>query len=112
MLKRFFPGLLLLMCGGACYAQATGTISGIVADKSGAVVPDASIIITNQGTNQIRKVSADETGKFTVTFLPVGIYSVSADKGGFATSLHKDIQLQANTTVQADMLLEVKGAVE
>ena len=100
------------MYAAICYGQATSTISGTVTDKSGAVVPDAAITITNQGTNQVRKVVADETGKYTVTFLPVGIYSVSAEKTGFATSVRKDIELQANSTVQSDLQLEIRGTSE
>src|SRR4051794_11407880 len=110
MLKLLIAAIL--SCAAVCFGQATGTISGTVADTSGAVVPDAAIVITNQGTNQVRKVVADDSGKFTVTFLPVGIYSVTAEKAGFATSLHKDIELQANTTVQSDMQLEIRGTTE
>src|SRR6478672_9396111 len=101
MRKLFIAVMLILSCAAACFGQVTGTISGTVVDKSGSVVPAAAIVITNQGTNQVRKVVADESGKYTVTFLPVGIYSVAAEKAGFAVSIHKDIELQANTTVQS-----------
>src|SRR4051812_33916353 len=82
---------LLLLFPLLSFAQATSTITGTVADGSGAVVPDALIVVINQQTNQVRRVVADGGGKYTVTFLPVGVYTVVADRAGFATSLHKDI---------------------
>ena len=53
-----------------CFGQATGTIAGSVMDRSGAVIPAASVTVTNQETNQVRETKADDTGKFTLTFLP------------------------------------------
>ncbi|MDQ6700485.1 MAG: carboxypeptidase regulatory-like domain-containing protein [Acidobacteriota bacterium] len=60
----------------------------------------------------MRKVTADDTGKYTVTFLPVGPYTVTIEKPGFAASVRKDLILQANTTVQADAQLEITGVTE
>ena len=81
-------------------------------DRSGAVIPTATVIVTNQDTNQVREAKADDTGKFTLTFLPVGTYTVRADKEGFGSSIRKDVLLQANTTVQTDAQLEVRSTSE
>jgi hypothetical protein len=61
------------------WAQATGTIDGTVYDKSGAVVPGAQITVTNVNTNLARRVHSDGAGKYTVPFLPVGVYKVLAE---------------------------------
>ena len=87
----------------AASGQATGTIDGSsVYDPSGALVPAGVVTATNQGTNQSRQVVADNTGKFTFTFLPVGSYTAVVAKDGFSKSTTTDIVLQANTTVQVN----------
>src|SRR6266576_3569592 len=53
-----------------------GRISGTVKDKSEAVVPNASVTITNAATNLSRTTSTDDNGFYTVTNLPVGTYAI------------------------------------
>ncbi|HYI93697.1 MAG TPA: carboxypeptidase-like regulatory domain-containing protein, partial [Bryobacteraceae bacterium] len=112
MYSRILVFSFLLASISQCFGQATGTITGSVTDRSGAVIPAASVIVTNQETNQVRDTTADDTGKFTLTFLPVGTYSVRVDKEGFGSSVRKDVLLQVNTTVQTDAQLEVRSTSE
>ena len=56
-------------------SASTGAISGIVQDKSGAVIPGASVKLTNIGTGTARTVATDGTGSFTFSLLPPGDYS-------------------------------------
>ena len=112
MYSRLLVFSFLVASISQCFGQATGTITGSVTDRSGAVIPAASVIVTNQETNQVRQTTADDTGKFTLTFLPVGTYSVRVDKEGFGSSVRKDVLLQANTTVQTDAQLEVRSTTE
>ena len=94
------------------FGQASGTITGTVFDKTGAVVPQAHVIITNAGTNQQRRLEADDAGQFVVNFLPVGTYDVLVEKEGFASNLRKRTELQVNTTVQLTFELDVRSNVE
>ena len=103
---------LTLLFANVVFGQASGTIDGTVYDPSGALVPGAVVTATNQGTNQTRRVVADETGQFTFTFLPVGSYTVVVDKDGFARSTTKDIVLQVSTTVQVNAQLSVTRSAE
>ena len=50
-------------------AQNFGEITGTVADQSGAVVAGASVIITNAATNQVRRLSTNDTGNYAMPFL-------------------------------------------
>src|SRR5262249_6410139 len=62
-------------------AQATeGSILGSVRDSSGAAVLGAAVTVTNVRTNAIRKSESNESGEYVVTNLPVGFYTVSAEK--------------------------------
>ena len=70
-------------------AQAQyGTITGTVTDPSGAVVPGAKVVLTNQATSETRTTSTDASGLFSFTTVPHGTYSVTVTHHGFE-SLHK-----------------------
>ena len=59
------------------HAQVTtATFFGLVHDTSGAVVPGATVIATNQGTGVPREAVTDERGEFTLSALPNGTYSI------------------------------------
>ena len=113
ILSRIAPLLMLWLCAAAtAWAQATGTIDGTVFDKSGAVVPGAAVTVTNVNTNLVRRVKSDGAGKYTITFLPVGVYNVLVEKEGFAGSLQKDVELQVNTTVQVNAEMNIRSSTE
>ena len=77
--------LATLAMAVAMFGQATGTIHGTISDSSGAVVPGVAVTITNAGTNASRMVVADESGHYVAPLLPVGVYSVTVERPGFAT---------------------------
>lgn len=61
----------------------SGSIRGNVQDQTGAVVPSATITITNTGTGAVRTVTSDAQGDFSVPSLVRGIYTASISAGGF-----------------------------
>ena len=82
-MKTFATTSKLLLLGAmlstAAFAQSpTGSIEGVVADSSGAVIPNAKITITNVATNETKTVSTDREGRFEAPLLPPGTYSVQA----------------------------------
>ena len=59
------------------FAQSnTGSITGVVTDPNGAVVPSITVTITNQGTNETRTVTTDSQGRYDVPSISTGIYSI------------------------------------
>jgi len=101
---------VLLLSAVSLFAQATGTISGTVRDATGAVIPAASVTVTNTGTNQSRTAPSDPAGQYVFPLLPVGAYQVRVEAQGFTPFLQQGIRLQANTQVQADAVLQVASA--
>src|SRR5439155_9374526 len=77
--------LLLMVCGSlAIHAQTNfGRISGIIKDTNGGALPNANVTVTDLGNNLVRTATADSDGFYTVTNLPVGSYSVAAERTGF-----------------------------
>src|SRR5947207_1586582 len=87
--KRIWVLLGLMICVMA-YSGVTvqgqtifGRISGTVKDKTGAVVPNASVTVTNAATNLARTAITDDNGFYTVTNLPVGTYAILVEMKGF-----------------------------
>ncbi|HZU08474.1 MAG TPA: carboxypeptidase regulatory-like domain-containing protein [Pseudacidobacterium sp.] len=65
--------------------QLTGTISGIVYDQSGAVVPNAAIELRNQSSGDLRVSKSNNAGVFTITAVPPGTYTITISATGFTT---------------------------
>jgi hypothetical protein len=92
--------LVLLGSGMALSAQvATGTITGVVEDPTGAVVAGASVTATHQATQERRKVTANERGEFNIPFARIGEWSVTAEMSGFTPSTIPGIGLRVDQTV-------------
>jgi len=89
----------------------TGSISGLVKDESGAVVPNANVVVTNTGTGVRRTVPSDAGGRYHVPGLDAGMYQVEAQAPGFQTSVRTGIQLTVGRDLEIEMLLRL-GQVE
>ncbi len=102
----------VVITGAALWADVTGTITGVVTDPSGAVVPRAEIVATNVGTNAQFHASSDEIGVYFLRALPVGVYNLSATLRGFKKFETKDVRLQVNEVVRVDVPLAVGETAE
>ncbi len=101
------PLLALLAAGTpALYAQVDqGTITGTVTDSSGAVIPGATVTLTNTDTNLIlvRKSSGD--GVYTFTPIKVGHYKVQVDATGFKTTVREDLHVDVSQNLGVNVIL-------
>jgi hypothetical protein len=92
------------------FGQAvTATLVGMVSDKTGAAVGYAKVTIVEQQTGATLTEPANGSGNYEFTFLPPGIYTVSARSAGFQIGVTKNVQVPVNTTVRVDIAL-VPGA--
>jgi hypothetical protein len=105
------PIILLFLFATLAFAQqGRGTIFGTVTDATGAVVPGASIIVTNKATNVETTTVTNDSGYYTVPSLMVGSYTVAATKEGFKKRLQTGLTLEVDQKAQVDLVLET-GAV-
>ena len=113
---RFIVGvvfLLLLLLGRGSFGQggATGAISGVVEDSSGATIANAQVQMIDARTEQVaRNVVSGLDGTFVVTLLPPGTYSVVVNKAGFAEAKSLGIEVRVTETTKITIPLK-PGAV-
>lgn len=105
--------LLLTFLAGASHGQTSrGTLTGIVTDKSGAVVTKATVTITQEGTNLKRQTTTNEAGVYRFDAVDLGTYSVAVNAPGFRTSDTTGVEIQAAHTTNIDVHLEVGATSE
>jgi hypothetical protein len=89
-----------------------GTITGTVSDTTKAVIPGATITATNTQTTAKYETVSTETGNFTLTQLPGGVYELTVELPGFKKYVRQGVTVLAATTVRIDATLEVGAATE
>ena len=96
----------LLFCSPASAQQETATITGIVRDASGAVVPKATVTVTNVQTNISVKTETDGEGAYVIPSLRPGRYFIAAESAGFQKTLRTGITLQVAQVARVDIALQ------
>lgn len=95
----------------AVFAQSnTGTITGQVSDSTGAVIPNATVTVTNVGTNESRTMQTNDTGFYQAASLSTGVYKVSAVANGFQESSVSNARLAVGDRLRVDVTLSVEGS--
>ncbi len=103
-----FSLVLLLSVAQPLQADVTGVILGTVTDPSGAVVPDAKVVLRKADTGLTRAVVTDASGNYEFLALPVGEnYSVEVEAQGFTKSRQTGVKLLVNQRFRANFTLEV-----
>jgi hypothetical protein len=105
--------LLALLVGTTAYAQQqTGEIFGRLTDKSGAVLPGATVTVAGPALIQPRVATTSETGSYRVPELPIGAYSVTFELPGFRTVVMQDIRITIGFRAQVNSELELSTVQE
>ena len=99
----FFSNLL--------HADVTGSILGVVRDRSQAVVTGARVVVTNAETNYSQETTSATDGSYHILALPVGNYKLTATASGFGPFTATDIILKVNDQLRVDITLQV-GSVQ
>src|ERR1700683_5468114 len=103
--------LLAALCilAFAAHAGVGGRISGNVKDASGAVVPKATVSITNSDTGVRQTLTSDDNGAYSFLNVPVGRYLLEVSADGFRPYQRTGITIDANSALTMDAVLEVGG---
>src|SRR5512143_95397 len=100
---------LVIIGAPALLAQSAGTsgLTGTVTDPSGAAVPNVTVTLTSNDTNQVRTAVTGGDGVYRFTLLPPGAYKVRFSANGFKTAEVSAVTLNVTETPVLDRALEV-----
>jgi hypothetical protein len=109
MARKSLPvALTLCLASTLALAQSVNsTLVGVVQDSTGALIPNAEITVTNEGTNIETKTRTNESGNYVVPSLPNGQYTVRVEAPGFKPSIFRGVSLLPSRTIRQDAALEV-----
>jgi hypothetical protein len=97
---------------GAALAQSTSSLNGTVTDATGAAIPNAKVVVTNQATGVTSSTKTDGAGAYLFPSLPIGIYRIEITVTSFETALISDLKLPVATSVTQNIQLKVGEATE
>ena len=98
------------MSAACLYAQTAGNISGHVTDTTGAIIPGATIVLTNVGEGTSRSTVTTGAGDYSFPDVPPGVYKIEVQHQGFKTAASSSFELQVQQSMRQDFTLQV-GAV-
>ncbi len=84
---------VLIAASAISWAQNLATVSGVVTDPAGAVVPQAHVTATNLETKVLTETQTNKAGLYNIQNLPIGIYSVAVEHPGFSKYLRPEVTL-------------------
>jgi hypothetical protein len=101
----------LLVCFGFCIAASgqsnTGSLSGQITDSSGAAVSGARVVLSNPTTGATQETSANDEGYYTFPTVPVGGFTVSAEKQGFNRVVQNNVNIAIASRLTVNLVLPV-----
>jgi hypothetical protein len=89
-----------------------GSLVGNVVDQNGAVVPGATVTITNKGTGQVREAVTSSDGEYTITNVLSGLYDLKVTKQGFTTYTKTDLVITANNVTRNDVEMKIGNVAD
>lgn len=105
--KLWAPALIVLVLMGAAVSGQTifGSLTGTVYDQSGAVIPNAAVVVRSMDQGIVRSAKADGSGFWRVPSLPPGKYQVEATTAGFEKVIRGPIDVEASVERTIDLAL-------
>jgi hypothetical protein len=104
----YLAGVLCL--GVSCvnlHGQTQGEMTGEVTDPSGALMPGATVTVTNEATNATRQMRTNATGVYSFPALLPGTYTLKTVATGFDSEVRSGIELQVQQVVRIDFRMTV-----
>ncbi|HWF08704.1 MAG TPA: carboxypeptidase-like regulatory domain-containing protein, partial [Bryobacteraceae bacterium] len=112
-MRKYSLILAGLTVATAAFAQSDrGTITGTVADSTGAIVARAPIEARQLETGATFETASSATGNYTLSQLPTGTYEMTVTVPGFKTFVRRNLTLPVAQTIRIDIVLEVGSRAE
>ncbi len=114
-MTRSFALLLMILALALCPVlgqSISGNLTGTVYDATGAIVPNATVIVRNDATGVENTTTTGATGEYRISNLPAGVYTITANAVGFSKAEMKGVNVELNVTATANVTLQVGKSVE
>ena len=113
MLKPSMLACAFAVCAASLlHAQNLGSISGLVKDRTGSVVPGATVKLTHQDTGLVRTFTTSDSGNYAAPALPAGTYALEATASGFSLTRQTGIVVNLRDALRIDVQLDVTSVQE
>src|SRR5258708_20215031 len=117
VVRSTFAGLLILITVLAAIPAAgqtsdTAIVLGTVTDPGGAVVPDATVDLTNAATNDTKTITTNSSGQYVLPNVAAGSYTLKISKPGFAIISISNIKVDVTKSYIYDVVLEIRSGKE
>src|SRR6266496_1626441 len=104
MLRRIFLLVTLpILLGATGWSQETrGTIVGRVTDPTGAVIPNAEVLVVNKAMGTTVSLKTNQDGIYTAPLLIPGMYEVTATAPGFKKFVRNNVELRVADRIEVN----------
>src|SRR5687767_13091117 len=111
--RLVLAGLAVFVAVAGAHGQgATSSISGVVKDTAGGVMPGANVIVTRNDTDTKFEAVTNSSGAFNVPAISAGVYSVTVSLQGFKTAVITDVRVQLGIPTTVNATLDVGALAE
>jgi hypothetical protein len=110
--RALLAAALVVTSSSLAFAQATTTLSGVVKDSAGGVIPGATVVVKDNATGATFEALTGATGVYSVPALQAGTYTVTASLSGFKTAQVNNVRVALETPATVNMTLEVGDLTE
>ena len=112
---RVYSGIVaaVLLSAGLAFGQAVNAnLLGTVTDKTNAVIPGATVTITEVATGVTKTTKTNDSGNYDFEAIQPGTYRVSAKEVGFEQAVAKNVSVVVNSTVRVDLVLQAGSVTQ
>src|SRR5438270_7979156 len=110
MLKQFSMCLALSLC--CALAQTQSRLDGVITDPTGAVIAGAAVVARNIATGVIYTAKSNESGIYTMPFLPPAEYELTCELAGFKKVVRGGVVLETAASQNINLRMEVGDVTE
>jgi hypothetical protein len=108
----FLFALLIAVCTPLFAQVGVGGLTGTISDSTGAVIPDAKVVLTNESTGMFQTTVSSSAGTYVFNAVNAGTYSLQVTKSGFEAYVNQGIQIHIQQEPDIDVTLHPGSAVE
>ena len=88
------------------------SVSGIISDQQGAFIPGVEVTATNAATGAVSRGRSNDTGFYSLQALPIGVYTITAEKEGFRRFVQENLTLTTGQVLELSIRLDVGAVTE